>query len=379
MVARFWVGFVLFHAGLAGASVWIARRWARRLSPGTPAFNGLRAAAGDALLWATSALALALLAAVLGSNGFTAVRLLSQALFGELIVLAAWIAALLWRRGHRPWAAGLALAGTLLLAAYTEAYHREPTDLQVRRYAVDLSQGRRVRGQIRIVQLSDIQADRIGPYEEGAIRTAAEQQADLVVLTGDYVQPRVGGSRQRATGDLNRLLRHVPFEARLGAFAVRGDVDMDWPEVFEGTRITPLSGELVTRPLAGGATLCLIGLTRRMSHGRDAAGMLALVAQAPTDSLRIVAGHGPDFVSELAGVAPIGLALAGHTHGGQVVLPWLGAPYTKSRLPSRYASGLHDYAGVPIHVSAGIGMERGTAPQIRFLCPPEISVLDVTY
>ena len=116
-----------------------------------------------------------------------------------------------------------------------------------------------------------------------------------------------------------------------------------------------------------------------MSHGRDASGLLALVAQAPTDSLRIVIGHGPDFVSDLAGAVPVDLALAGHTHGGQVVLPWLGAPYTKSRLPRRYASGLHDYGGVPIHVSAGIGMERGTAPQIRFLCPPEISVLDVTY
>ena len=379
MVARFWVGFFLFHAVVVAASIVVARRWTRRLSPGAPAFRGFLAVAGDALLWGALALAFAFLAAAIGSNGFTAVRLLSQAIFGELILLLAWITALLWRRAFRPWAAVVALGCTMLLAAYAEAYHREPTDLHVRRYSIDLSHGRAVRGQLRIVQLSDIQADRIGPYEEGAIRTAAEQRADLVVLTGDYVQPRVGGSRQRASTDLNRLLRRVPFEARLGAFAVRGDVDMDWPEVFEGTRITPLSGELVTRPLADGATLCLIGLTRRMSHGRDASGMLALVAQAPADSLRVVVGHGPDFVSDLAGAVPIDLALAGHTHGGQVVLPWLGAPYTKSRLPPRYASGLNDYGGVPIHVSAGIGMERGTAPQIRFLCPPELSVLDVTY
>jgi predicted MPP superfamily phosphohydrolase len=116
-----------------------------------------------------------------------------------------------------------------------------------------------------------------------------------------------------------------------------------------------------------------------MSHGGDRGGLLALVRQAPSDSVRIVIGHGPDFVQDLAGTVPVELALAGHTHGGQVVLPWLSALITKMRLPRRYASGLHDYAGVPIHVSAGVGMERGAAPQLRFLCPPEISLIEVTY
>jgi len=161
--------------------------------------------------------------------------------------------------------------------------------------------------------------------------------------------------------------------------AVRGDVDLDWPKVLELTAITPLSGELVCQELPDGESLCLIGLTPDMSHGRDRAGLFELVRRAPPDSLRIVIGHSPDFLMDLAGAVRIDLALAGHTHGGQVVLPWVGAPFTKSRLGPRYASGLNDYKGVPIHVSAGIGMERGTAPQIRFLCPPEISVLEVAY
>jgi predicted MPP superfamily phosphohydrolase len=69
--------------------------------------------------------------------------------------------------------------------------------------------------------------------------------------------------------------------------------------------------------------------------------------------------------------------LAGHTHGGQVVLPLFGPPRTASRLPRLYAGGLHDFAGTPLHVSRGVGMERGFAPPLRFLCPPEICVLDV--
>jgi len=75
----------------------------------------------------------------------------------------------------------------------------------------------------------------------------------------------------------------------------------------------------------------------------------------------------------------VDLVLAGHTHGGQVVLPFVGPLTTASRLPHLYAGGLHDYGGTPLHVSRGVGMERSFAPPVRFLCPPEICVLDVRW
>lgn len=379
MLERFWLGTVVFHAGMILVSLAIARRWWRRFHPGTEPFSWIRATASDGLLWGAPAMLLAALAAAYGLNGFTAVRLLSQALFGELVVLLGWIALLFWRRRRLPGALIAALACLSLLAAYGEAYHREPTDLQVRRHAVDLARDGRTRGRFRIVHLSDIQADSVGPYQERALRMAAAQKPDLIVLTGDYVQPRIGASRARATADLNALLRSWSIDPPLGAYAVRGDVDADWPRVFVGTRVTTLTGEFVTRELPGGTRLSLIGVTPAMSHGRNRAGLLELAGRAPRDGLRVVIGHGPDFVLNLAGSDIVDLALAGHTHGGQVVLPFIGAPYTKTRIDRRYASGLNDYAGIPIHVSAGIGMERGTAPQIRFLCPPEISILDVAY
>ena len=71
------------------------------------------------------------------------------------------------------------------------------------------------------------------------------------------------------------------------------------------------------------------------------------------------------------------LALAGHTHGGQVVIPFFGPPRTAIRLPRRYAGGLNDYRGTPIHISRGVGMERGFDIPIRFLCPPEIGIIDL--
>jgi len=60
-----------------------------------------------------------------------------------------------------------------------------------------------------------------------------------------------------------------------------------------------------------------------------------------------------------------------------VVLPFFGPPRTAIRLPRRYAGGLNDYRGTPIHVSRGVGMERGFDIPIRFLCPPEIGIIDL--
>jgi predicted MPP superfamily phosphohydrolase len=73
----------------------------------------------------------------------------------------------------------------------------------------------------------------------------------------------------------------------------------------------------------------------------------------------------------------VDLVLAGHTHGGQFVLPFFGPPVTASRLPRLFAGGLHDFRGTPLHVSRGVGMERGFSPPVRFLCPPEICVVDL--
>ncbi len=75
------------------------------------------------------------------------------------------------------------------------------------------------------------------------------------------------------------------------------------------------------------------------------------------------------------------LVLAGHTHGGQVCVPFVGALVTNCDLPTRYAKGLHRWTGADssepwLHVSAGVG----TSPyaRIRFACPPEATLLTLS-
>jgi uncharacterized protein len=88
-----------------------------------------------------------------------------------------------------------------------------------------------------------------------------------------------------------------------------------------------------------------------------------------------VLGHCPQFAM---GNVEADLLLAGHTHGGQVRLPWIGPLTTGCAVPRSWAAGLTELpGGRKLIVSRGTGMERGCAPRIRFLCRPELVVIDL--
>jgi predicted MPP superfamily phosphohydrolase len=82
--------------------------------------------------------------------------------------------------------------------------------------------------------------------------------------------------------------------------------------------------------------------------------------------------HAPDVVSEWF-LTGFDLVLAGHTHGGQVRIPGIGALVTNCSLPTALAGGLHRIHGGWLHVSPGLG--TGKYSPIRFACPPEATLL----
>ena len=89
----------------------------------------------------------------------------------------------------------------------------------------------------------------------------------------------------------------------------------------------------------------------------------------------IILGHNPNFSLKRP---KADLYLAGHTHGGQVQLPFIGPLITLSDVPKEQAHGRSDLPdGTTLIVSRGIGMERYDAPRLRFFCPPEIVVIDL--
>jgi uncharacterized protein len=303
-------------------------------------------------------------------------RLMGQLLFGEAIVLG-FVVAALHRRAGRP-GRGLVFCGAALglLAIYVEAYRVEPNMLRVRRHTVDRDIGTTDGMTIRILHVTDIQTPVIGPHEELALRTGLSYRPDLIVLTGDYVQDALGRpTEEQAARDLRALIARIGFHAPLGVLATEGDVGPSCRAVFAGTLVRCLVDESTLVNLPGGDTLRITGLSRGAGRERDSAWLGRLLSLGPHGDHHIVISHSPDFVDSMP--ERVDLVLAGHTHGGQVVFPFFGPPKTASRLPRLYAGGLHDYRGIPLHVSRGVGMERGFDLPVRFLCPPEICVLDV--
>jgi predicted MPP superfamily phosphohydrolase len=97
----------------------------------------------------------------------------------------------------------------------------------------------------------------------------------------------------------------------------------------------------------------------------------AALEDVPTGEEVVLLSHNPDFAEEHPDPR-VGLALSGHTHGGQVYLPLLGAPWAPTRYGEKYLAGLVRGPASQVFVTRGLG-EAGVP--LRFNCPPEINLL----
>src|SRR5262249_52267932 len=153
--------------------------------------------------------------------------------------------------------------------------------------------------------------------------------------------------------------------------------------VFAGTPVRVITDQ-VTRTHVRGREVVIGGVSlairdpSQQSPARDV--VRALEADPSAGDLRILLSHAPDAVYALAKDSRVDLVVAGHTHGGQIAVPWFGPLLTLSRVPrSAAAGGLHQVESAGslhwLYVTRGIGMERLQAPRVRLWCPPEVSVV----
>jgi predicted MPP superfamily phosphohydrolase len=117
--------------------------------------------------------------------------------------------------------------------------------------------------------------------------------------------------------------------------------------------------------------MSICGVTCRHLVADDAARMGETVAQSSEEALRLLLFHSPDIAQD-ASEAGVDLYLCGHTHGGQVRLPFYGALITSSALGKKYEMGRYEIGPMTLYVSRGIGVEGASAPRARFLCSPEV-------
>lgn len=381
---RFWLAIGLFHVGVLLGLLAFDRKWRRPDQCVQSAGQWLGRLLRDLLVLAVLIYLISLIATLIANRTWTgrlllgqiSLRLLGQAIFIEGPLLALILA---WRHrtAREVMKARVLLAACLiLLAVHVDAYYIEPQRLVARHYVVKPQSAVPSGRSIRILHVTDIQTPKIGPHEERALSLGLSYRPDLIVLTGDYVQDALGEATELdAAADLRALMARIGFNAPLGVFATEGDVGPPCGVVFAGTVVRCLSDQSAAVDLPGGFRLAITGLTRGRGRERDPKVLAHMLAVAPAADYHIIISHAPDFISALP--VKVDLALAGHTHGGQVVIPFFGPPRTAIRLPRRYAGGLNDYRGTPLHVSRGVGMERGFDIPVRFLCPPEIGILDL--
>ena len=220
---------------------------------------------------------------------------------------------------------------------------------------------------LRIAHLSDFHfSGAVGrSYFQEVVRLCNEFSPDLAVITGDLI-------------DNNECIAWVPdtlgrLQARCGVYCVFGNHDL-WNDVAGLRRALAESG---LRYLGGrweqtsidGEPLLLAG--NELPWFAPAADLAAAPAQIDgRRPLRIALSHSPDQLA-WARTHDVDLLLAGHTHGGQVRLPWIGPILSPSRQGVRFASGTFYAPPTVMHVTRGVSAQV----PIRMNCPPEICLL----
>lgn len=278
--------------------------------------------------------------------------------------------------GRLPRWLALVSAGLLLPAPVGwYASYVAPYRLGVDEVTVSVDPSRGGSAPVRIGVLADLQTDDPGEYEREAVDRLLAAEPDLIVIPGDLFQ----GSAielDRHEREMRQLLDRL--EAPAGVYFVYGDTDGGGvaDRLLSGTGIVTLHDETVD--VTVGDRRIVLGGSDLDHWTESAAAMRAELAAAPDGTIRVLLAHRPDAVLDLSADSRIDLTVAGHTHGGQVVIPGFGPPVTMSDVPREVArGGLHEVRGNPIYVSTGVGVERGQAPRVRLFSRPTIGVIDL--
>lgn len=244
----------------------------------------------------------------------------------------------------------------------------EPRMCNVERVDVALAAGEGLNG-FTICQITDVHHSWFVSidYVKQVVETANSLSPDLTVLTGDYIDE----GRKYMAPAIKAL---SSLKARFGVISILGNHDhfigKDYTmDVLSSYRLPLLENSNKVIEVNGSA-LCVAGTKDYIEDAPDAGAALAGV---PDDVPRVLLSHHPDYAEEIPEDLRVDLILSGHTHGGQVRIPYSIAPIVPSRYGQKYSGGLVRLKkGRQVYVSRGIGV---VMIPVRFNCPPELTLL----
>lgn len=276
-------------------------------------------------------------------------------------------------------------AVTVLCFAY--GYFIEPYWLRVNETEIRIEGWDTAFDGLKITAVSDLHAG-FHPVDHAMLRrvvdTVNQTEPDVIVLLGDFV------SNHREMSQVRMPAAEIAsgltgLKARLGVFAVLGnhdgfyDTDLLAGE-FEKAGIRVLQDE-VSVIEQNGKKLRIFGMIDHLHMGGWKDFNLKkrrALATAPAEGQIIVLQHGPDIFPAINALNTFGepykLMLSGHTHGGQIRFPILGAPMVPSSFGQKYTQGHITENGKHLFVTTGVG---NSILPFRFMSPPEIAVLTI--
>lgn len=244
----------------------------------------------------------------------------------------------------------LAVLGGLGVAGGTEAFALEPHRLQVTRMEFS------VPSRTRFVAWSDFHYTGDTEYAEQIIATINELRPEFICYLGDLVHDRrYQEEALRFIGQLKAPVFGVPGNHD---YASRSSFGLN-KKAFSATGGAYLINQMV-RPLD---KIELCGSAERY---------VGFVPMAVGDRPRVLLTHYPMTAQETNG-RRFSAILAGHSHGGQIRLPFYGSLFVPRHV-GHYDKGLFETPGGPLYVNVGVGTFRLPA---RFNCPPEITVVKI--
>lgn len=232
---------------------------------------------------------------------------------------------------------------------------------------------------LRLLHIGDLHLERETSRERKLNALIVQVKPDVIVFSGDFVNLSYTWDAQ-AKADIRKVIG--AWHAPLGVYCVPGTpiVEplsrvLEFVQGLDNLTLLPNRWATIETPMG---VFHIAGHITTHDLPTDRQSLSELAQISPGDGFKTLLTHAPDIAPEAA-AAGFDLYLSGHTHGGQIRLPLIGAVFSSSHLGNRFIMGRYQLGKMTLYTTRGVGMEGYGAPRARFLCPPEIVLWEIRF